>query len=50
VLLMRSDEGKPDLEAGPPPFGGSWQRLYAIVVVALVAEIALFAMFTAVFR
>jgi hypothetical protein len=47
---MRSDEDTRDLESGPPPFGGSWCRLYAIVVVALIAEIALFALFTAVFR
>jgi len=47
---MRSDEDTRDLESGPPPFGGSWRRLYAIVVGALVVEIALFALFTAVFR
>jgi hypothetical protein len=47
---VRSEEDTRDLESGPPPFGGSWRRLYAIVVGALVVEIALFALFTAVFR
>jgi hypothetical protein len=47
---MRSDEDTRDLDSGPPPFGGSWRRLYAIVVGALVVEIGLFALFTVVFR
>jgi len=47
---MRSDGQKRDAEAEPPPFGGSWGRLYAIVVIALLVEIVLFAAFTAVFR
>ena len=47
---MRSDEDTRNPESEPPPFGGSWRRLYAIVVGALVVEIALFALFTAVFR
>lgn len=33
-----------------PPVGGSWAALYAIVLTALAAEIALFAFFTEFFR
>jgi hypothetical protein len=47
---MRSDEEPRGFEAEPPPFGGSWRRLYAIVAGALLAEIVLFALFTAAFR
>ncbi len=50
VLPMRSDEQPRDLETEPPPFGGSWRRLYAIVVGALLVEIVLFALFTVAFR
>lgn len=34
----------------PPPIGGSWKTLYAVVVLNLVLLIALFALFTAVFE
>jgi hypothetical protein len=47
---MRSDEQPRDPEPEPPPFGGSWRRLYAIVATALLLEIVLFALFTAAFR
>jgi hypothetical protein len=33
-----------------PPFGRSWTALYAAVLIALVVEIALFAIFTELFR
>lgn len=35
---------------GPPPFGGRWSVLYAAVVAALAAEIALLAWLTEAFR
>ena len=33
-----------------PPFGGSWGRLYALVLLNLVALVALFTWFTRVFE
>ncbi len=50
VVPMPDGEDERRFDEAPPPFGGSWRRLYAIVVVALLVEIALFALFTAVFR
>ena len=50
VVPMRSDEDGRDLKTEPPPFGGSWRTLYAIVAGALLVEILVFALFTAVFR
>jgi len=47
---MRSDKVGRPVEGEPPPFGGSWRRLYAIVAAALLVEIVLFALFTVVFR
>lgn len=41
-------EGPPPHE--PPPVGGRWGTLYALVVGALVAEIALLAWLTRAFR
>jgi len=35
---------------GPPPVGGRWGVLYAVVVAALAAEIALLAWLTEAFR
>lgn len=35
---------------GPPPLGGRWGVLYAAVVAALAAEIALLAWLTEAFR
>lgn len=34
----------------PPPFGGSWRRLYLVVAANLLVWIALFAVFTRAFR
>jgi hypothetical protein len=34
----------------PPPILGSWRRLYALVLIALAGEIALFWTFTQAFR
>lgn len=33
-----------------PPFGGSWRKLYAAVLVNLAALVALFYLFTRAFR
>jgi hypothetical protein len=34
----------------PPPFGGSWLRLYLLVAVNLLVWVVVFAVFTRVFR
>jgi len=34
----------------PPPFGGSWKKLYAAVLLNLAALVALFYLFTRAFR
>ena len=34
----------------PPPFGGSWRALYAVVAATLALLIALFAVFTKAFE
>lgn len=33
----------------PPPFGGSWGRLYAAVILWLLVQIGLFYLFTRAF-
>jgi len=40
----------PGLPEEPPPFGGSWSRLYAIVAAALALDVILFYAFTRAFR
>jgi len=47
---MPNGEDERRFDEAPPPFGGSWGRLYALVVAALLVEIALFALFTVAFR
>ena len=37
-------------EDEPPPVLGTWTRLYALVLIALAAEIALFWVFTRAFH
>jgi hypothetical protein len=34
----------------PPPVGGSWRTLYAVVLLNLAALVALFYLFTRAFR
>lgn len=46
---MEENDLKPPAEEAPP-VGRSWTRLYAIVLLALAAEIAVFAWFTKVFE
>ena len=50
VIPMRNDGNDQNLELEPPPFGGSWRQLYAVVAAALLVEIVLFALFTVAFR
>jgi hypothetical protein len=50
VLPMHDREDDRKFDEAPPPFGGSWRTLYAIVAGALLVEILVFAVFTAVFR
>ena len=38
----------PEIEA-PPPVGGSWRRLYAVVLGALAVEVLIFYWFTRAF-
>jgi hypothetical protein len=42
-----SSPGSPE---EPPPFGGSWPRLYLLVAANLLVWIAVFAVFTRAFR
>ena len=37
-------------EDEPPPFGGSWRALYALVLGWLAAQVVLFYLFTRAFR
>ena len=41
-------EGRTPGEA-PPPFGGSWRALYAVVLLWLAAQVLLFYLFTRFF-
>ncbi len=45
---QRKDE-RP-LEDEPPPFGGSWAKLYALVLINLSVLIVLFYIFTKAFE
>jgi hypothetical protein len=50
---MRHDEDKDDArvtEEEPPPLGGSWRALYAVVLLWLAAQVVLFYLFTEAFR
>jgi hypothetical protein len=49
VAGRRPHDAPHDAEV-PPPFGGSWARLYAAVLVNLAALVALFYLFTRAFR
>jgi len=46
-----TDETRKDSRGeGPPPFGGSWAKLYAVVLANLAVLVALFYFFTRAFR
>jgi hypothetical protein len=50
---MRRDEDQKDsaeVTEEPPPFGGSWRVLYALVLAWLAAQVVLFYLFTRAFR
>ena len=47
---MADETSKRPPEEEPPPFGGSWNTLYAAVLVNLAALVALFYLFTRAFR
>jgi hypothetical protein len=46
---MREPERQPAGDEDPPPIGGSWNVLYAIVLLNLALLIALFYAFTRAF-
>jgi len=49
---MQTDLGKSEAPLppeAPPPFGGSWKMLYALVLVNLAVLVALFYFFTRAF-
>ena len=46
---MRDEQTERAPREEPPPFGGSWKRLYAAVLVNLAALVALFYLFTRYF-
>jgi hypothetical protein len=43
---MTEDPGRPDGQSEPPPFGGSWTRLYVAVLVELAGLVILFWLLT----
>ena len=51
-LKMRGEEARDTKRAtdGPPPFGGSWATLYALVLANLAVLVLLFYLFTRAFR
>ncbi|HEX7318444.1 MAG TPA: hypothetical protein VF297_31345 [Pyrinomonadaceae bacterium] len=47
---MRDERHEQRVREEPPPFGGSWRRLYAVVLLTLVVLVTLFDIFTRYFR
>jgi hypothetical protein len=47
---MRDETHERERLEEPPPFGGSWKILYAVVILNLVLLVALFDLFTRYFR
>ena len=47
---MRDETHEPAKREEPPPFGGSWKRLYVVVLLNLALLAALFDIFTRYFR
>jgi hypothetical protein len=48
--LMRDPEQNETRREEPPPVGGSWGTLYAVVLLTLAALVVLFHLFTRAFR
>ncbi|MBV8858351.1 MAG: hypothetical protein JOZ02_15570 [Acidobacteria bacterium] len=46
---MRDETHEPETREEPPPFGGSWRTLYAVLLVNLAVLTALFYLFTRYF-
>jgi len=46
---MRDETPEPQTREEPPPFGGSWQTLYTIVLINLAVLVVLFYLFTRYF-
>lgn len=49
-LLDEDKTGAPRLTEEPPPFGGTWRALYAVVLAWLAVLVVLFYLFTRAFR
>ena len=47
---MRDEQTERTPREEPPPFGGSWKRLYVVVLLNLAMLAALFDFFTRYFR
>jgi hypothetical protein len=47
---MTDETRKDSRPEEPPPFGGSWRKLYTIVLVNLTVLVVLFYLFTRAFR
>ena len=46
---MRDERDERFADEEPPPFGGSWRRLYTIVLLNLAVLVTLFRIFTRYF-
>jgi hypothetical protein len=47
---MPEEAHRPSKEEEQPPFGGSWAKLYAVVLANLAVLVVLFYLFTRAFR
>jgi hypothetical protein len=47
---MTDEPRKQSRDEEPPPVGGSWRNLYAVVLLNLAAFVVLFYLFTRAFR
>jgi hypothetical protein len=48
-MANRSERNEPAREEPPPPVGGSWATLYAVVLASLALLVVLFYLFTRAF-
>ena len=48
--MMKETDSKQPSREEPPPFGGSWTSVYAVVLAALAALVVAFYVFTRTFR
>ncbi|HVR44178.1 MAG TPA: hypothetical protein VMS56_12130 [Thermoanaerobaculia bacterium] len=47
--MPTTDAGPPLEPEEPPPIGGSWRRLYSVVLIALAVEVVILYWFTRAF-